>query len=1426
MVGVIGGEARGQSGALWSATWVVGRPAPGAFTQGYSATLAYGSLSPASFAVTGTTYYVNYLIQNVNPNTDRRGDVCLNLSTTPPGPGQTHSARLPGDATTSYKLALTTQAGLVGEGLLVRKAYGDGTTPYCVRTADLTEGQAYTVSLFVGGPPEVRVEPVQTRTPAGEDAGFRVIVTPFAPRLLNVRTETVVRRPGQGIVRSGWVNIPRGATQASHTVSTESDTEQVSLEVRPASGYRVAASPNHRAVVQVGETADVSTVQVRTIKDTITEGETAVFVVAAEPAPATDLTVTLNVPRAPAANHEDEDDGRFGTGKPFVIPAGRSGRRLEFRTADDDVGEESGYIQVTLDPNGGPGWKIDNPNPPAGARFASARVNILDDDRVVLAVAASSESITEGETATFTVTSSTPPGSAPFDGNVEVDLTIAADGEAPPQTRPQLQTGDFGVTANTASLQIARGQTQVSHSVPTTGDDVAETNGSITATVSCSITHRCVIGTRSGSTGIRDDEPEIRVQPTLTGEAAKPFGSEPVLREGDPRITDAGTTELSFALSKSHPSPPLVYPKTKLCLDGGFRLGFPFENVGSGPRCEQDSGTSVRDDGGTFSTMALVDDSFYQPKPGRLTLEILETPGGNYHVPADPKHRIATWIIENDDPPELPVHEWNFWVNNHLPNAPPVCWSAYPGAAKYNAYVTDQHNRQVADKDITGRCIRPGGTNILVVTALDGEGRAITQPSNPVCTSDDETSVGPCESPPAPWFNPNFRVDDTTDPPQIVWDPYPGAEAYRLEFRRPTLTRDPYAAPAAPMDNAADEYTVRARAELGGDAVTAWTKWFHTCRPPKVTVDGDLTALSRDPHPGRRDAGDGGNPGGNTGSQGWIDPNFRVNATTDPPRVEWDSYPNASGYTVELTRPISWIGREDGGYLQMSNPGPGYTLRVKAHFADGAETEWTDWFSTCRPPAVHSGGPSDPPSCTTPSASQSWAPNFSVNAGTTPPQIEWAGYPGATGYTVEFTAPINWTGRKDGGFAEMSTDGPYYRMRAMAHAAGGDTPWSEWFQTCKPPHTATASPPTSDAECSTGATGTAGWDPEFSVNGNTSPPRIEWAAYPDATGYTVEFTAPINWTGRKDNGYAEMSSAGPEYTMRAKAHRDNGETSWTDWFNTCRPPYVHQGGPEAAPDCVDPTAAPPTASAGADVTAKRGEENVELLGTAGGTALTYQWRVVNASHPSLLELFVPEPVPARVPRTCEAERVWTETGPEAAWIGDADQATACFTVPRRRDVADTTSLDDGQWFELELQVTDTNGATANDRMRLTIEGTTWTADGEAAASSAPSSHWTRDDFEYWDTDANRDLTCAEAISRDEGLRLPAHRDNRDGTAGIYEWLERVTSSDHDGDGVSCEGSPNPDGYVPMTVVPALPFPAILIGLAAMWLAYRRAAHRA
>ena len=81
---------------------------------------------------------------------------------------------------------------------------------------------------------------------------------------------------------------------------------------------------------------------------------------------------------------------------------------------------------------------------------------------------------------------------------------------------------------------------------------------------------------------------------------------------------------------------------------------------------------------------------------------------------------------------------------------------------------------------------------------------------------------------------------------------------------------------------------------------------------------------------------------------------------------------------------------------------------------------------------------------------------------------------------------------------------------------------------------------------------------------------------------------------------------------------------------------------------------------------------------------------------------------------------------------------------------------------------------------------------------------TKDDFGYWDLSGNGDLTCAEALGRDEGLRLPAYRDDRDGTGVIYEWLERGRSSDGDNDGIGCDSESNPNGYIPRDQPPVEP----------------------
>ena len=107
-------------------------------------------------------------------------------------------------------------------------------------------------------------------------------------------------------------------------------------------------------------------------------------------------------------------------------------------------------------------------------------------------------------------------------------------------------------------------------------------------------------------------------------------------------------------------------------------------------------------------------------------------------------------------------------------------------------------------------------------------------------------------------------------------------------------------------------------------------------------------------------------------------------------------------------------------------------------------------------------------------------------------------------------------------------------------------------------------------------------------------------------------------------------------------------------------------------------------------------------------------------------------------------------------------------------------------------------------VRTTATGITAALFTALVLLSAPTaSAQSRDEFSYWDANGNGDLTCSEAEGRDQGLRLPAYQDDRDGTGIIYEWLERGRSSDTDNDGIACDSASNPNGYIP-TVEPVGP----------------------
>ena len=155
------------------------------------------------------------------------------------------------------------------------------------------------------------------------------------------------------------------------------------------------------------------------------------------------------------------------------------------------------------------------------------------------------------------------------------------------------------------------------------------------------------------------------------------------------------------------------------------------------------------------------------------------------------------------------------------------------------------------------------------------------------------------------------------------------------------------------------------------------------------------------------------------------------------------------------------------------------------------------------------------------------------------------------------------------------------------------------------------------------------------------------------------------------------------YSLTVEASDGNGGTA--SIAVTVNLTYVEETPPVVVePDPPAPTL--PTADAGVDFNGKRGEV-LTLNGSGtphadGSQTLTYQWSIADASHDELVTV-------------------------GADFLANADSAEATFTVMRRKHMTDRSALDDDNWIEFELTVTDGDGEQSTDTVRVTISGTTW-----------------------------------------------------------------------------------------------------------------------
>ncbi len=363
-------------------------------------------------------------------------------------------------------------------------------------TATVDSGEGYTVSATAGAASvavlddEVPVVSISggSGVTEGGSASFTVSASP-APYDALVVSVTVTTSGDFGVVTGlRTVTIPVAGSATLTVVTTDDGTDEadgsVTATVDSGEGYTVSATAG-AASVAVSDDDDAPqqpqqvVIPVVSISggSGVTEGGDASFTITANPTPSADLSVSVVV-------SQSGDLGVTSGSRTVIVPTGGSAT-LTVVTTDDGTDEADGSVTATVD--SGEGYTV-------SATAGAASVAVLDDEVPVVSISGGS-GVTEGGSASFTVSASP----APYDALV-VSVTVTT-------------SGDFGVVTGlrTVTIPVAGSATLT---VGTTDDSTDEADGSVTATVVGGSGY--TVGQVSSQTVQVQDDDEAPPQPSYT----------------------------------------------------------------------------------------------------------------------------------------------------------------------------------------------------------------------------------------------------------------------------------------------------------------------------------------------------------------------------------------------------------------------------------------------------------------------------------------------------------------------------------------------------------------------------------------------------------------------------------------------------------------------------------------------------------------------------------------------------------------------------------------------------------------------------------------------------------------------------------------------------------------------------------------------
>ena len=317
------------------------------------------------------------------------------------------------------------------------------------------------------------------------------------------------------IASSGTVTVLAGATTATIPVtviddSAQEGSETVVLKLTGSAGYKVGSPGTHTLIIAANDaSAPVSVSFAEWGLQELEWSGTHDVKLTLNPAPAGDITLTYKV--SGTATPDEDYTALPGT---LLVPAGATTAVIPVTIIDDTHEDNGESVALTLVE--GPGYKVRSDRI---EHFRMFRLHILNDDvdEPAVTIAAGTSPVTEGGSATFTLTADPAPAA-----DLPVTVTVAAD-------------GDYGIAVGERTVTLPTSGS-ATLTLATTGDDADEPHGSVTVTVKDGNGYT-VGASASGTVTIQDDDAPALAEPSVTIAA----GTSPVTEGGDAVFTLTAT---------------------------------------------------------------------------------------------------------------------------------------------------------------------------------------------------------------------------------------------------------------------------------------------------------------------------------------------------------------------------------------------------------------------------------------------------------------------------------------------------------------------------------------------------------------------------------------------------------------------------------------------------------------------------------------------------------------------------------------------------------------------------------------------------------------------------------------------------------------------------------------------------------------------